>query len=177
MATENWIQHRAILSLTVRFGHSAMNTWDDCLAWLASEFKLWQAEQELFNELVEKNSVGLLLILYSQLPQADPATSDLLLRTVSEASPPITVEELIQSWSKRIPINERRALLGIPEPVPPPIPPIIATIRVQPPPLPWARPETPVSIGAEPPPVIPPPAGPPRPSLWQQHIQPLFVEN
>jgi len=171
MAAETWVQDRVMLNLTLRFGEPRLNTWEDWLHWVSSELRLWQVEQQTLAELIEKHPHGLLLILYSQLPDRDPTVFDSLVRIVHESGPQIEARDLIQFWLKSITIDlrEQRALLGVPEPVPPPLPATVMAAQaagrlaqIRPPPLPVA-PEA--------------PAPPSTPSLWEKHIQPLFVEN
>jgi len=182
---ETWAQDRSILNLTLRFGHAALSRWVDWLDWLSGQARLWQTGADNLNNLIQNHPVALLLVLYAQVPNPDQGVMDSLVSIISQSSAPMSLEQLIQTWSKWIPINERRALLGLPEPAPPPIPPIITSV---PPPLPTARPQpyTAFKIPSELA-VFPqvqttraapvPPAAPPKPSLWEQHIQPLFVEN
>jgi hypothetical protein len=177
MVSESWARDRALWNLTLRFGESGIVTWEDWRLWLAGQDRLSQSEQEAFGQIIDSHTTGLLLVLYSQLPDPNPAITDTLVRTVAESGKPVELSELFATWSKWVSLEERRALMGLVEPMPPVIAPAgiaelapsVAERRgAQPPPLP-----APVQpMVAE---VVPP--APRKPSVWEAHIQPFFVEN
>ncbi|HXU76648.1 MAG TPA: hypothetical protein VN794_08765, partial [Methylomirabilota bacterium] len=175
-----WARDRALLNLTLRFGRPALRTWPDWLDWLSAQAGLWQTRKTVWDTLIAQHPYGLLLILYFRLSDPDPAVLDTLVKIVGESAAPIQVRDLIAARVKSISMPEQRALLGLPEPLPPPIPPVIAGFPVsrpgaQPPPIPASQhPTAPAEAEAAPRPVAP---VPPRPSIWAKHIQPLFVEN
>ena len=141
--------------------------WDDWMVWCANQFELWKAEEPAVRALVEQQCAGLLLILYSQLPQTDSAVFDSLLQNLCGSTPRLELSGLVRSWSQSISLVERQALLGAIEAVPPLIaPPIIASFTPAVP----AEPLREIPVDSEPP-------APPKPSLWERHIQPLFVEE
>ena len=165
MVSEPWARDRAALNLTARFGRPELQTWEDWAVWLESQERLWRSEQEAFGELVGNHATEMLLSVYSQLPDPDPAVLGALVRQVAAAGPPIELSELLATWSAAVPVYERDALLELPAPAqPPPLPRPGVTVSPAPvpPPLPVAERE---------------PAAPPKPSLWEAHIQPFFVEN
>jgi hypothetical protein len=166
IANETWAQDRAILNLTLRFGQRGISTWEGWLHWLTQQSTLWESEKTALLRIIREQPQGLLLILYSQLPDANPATLDALVQTVYASGNPIVPQALLVAWSKVANIRERRALLGIPEPV---APPVIAEYQS-------AAPAPTVSEAAPPKKPAPPPQ-PPKPSFWETHLQPLFVEN
>jgi hypothetical protein len=190
MSSESWVRDRALWNLTLRFGNPGIETWEDWQRWLAGQEHLWQSEQEAFCRLMDNHAAGLLLVWYSQLPDPDPAVLDALVRRVAESGKPVVLSELFASWAKWVPLHERRALMGFAEPIPPVIaaggvavesPGVAARGPIQAPPLlrPQVEPAA-VQPGAAPfqsvvaevaPPV------PPKPSVWEVHIQPFFVEN
>ena len=176
MTSELWARDRAMWNLMLRFGQRELGTWEDWQGWLASQERLWQAEQEAFGRLMAQHAEGLLLVLYSQLPDPDPAVLDALVKRVAASGPPVQLRDLFASWSQWAPLHERRALMGMVEPVPP----VIAAVGLaeeapdvdvrrpsQPPPMPSLQ-----AVVAE---VVPP--VPRKPSAWEAHIQPFFVEN
>src|SRR5258708_39374979 len=91
-------------------------------------------------------------------------------------------QEVIRSWARFIPIDDQRALLGVPEPKPPPLPPPILVDQGV---VGSLAGETPERAGRMPAPLSPGRAGetpaplplPRRPSIWENNLQPLFVEN
>jgi hypothetical protein len=185
MAFEQWARDRAMWSLAVRFGRADLDTWEAWQRWLGNQERLWQSELEAFGALFQNHARGLLLVLYSQLPDPDPAALDELVKRVAESGKPVELSEVLNSWSKWVPLDERKALLGMLEPRPP----VIvsrgiaeqAPAPVQPPPLlrPEAEPAAAQTVQA---PVErevakAAPAAPSKPSVWEVHIQPFFVEN
>jgi len=180
MTAESWARDRALLNLTLRFGQPNLVKWDDWLEWIYNQERRWKEEEEALGKLIEHQPVGLLLVLYSQLPEAEPATVEALLKIVYDSSAPVEARAVIQSWARFIPMSEQRALLGLPEARPPPLPPPIpgrgratagAEAAFRPPPLPVAA-EALVQTGETPAPLVSR-----GPSVWEKHIQPLFVEN
>ena len=169
IAKETWAQDRAMLNLTLRFGPRAANTWEAWLDWISHQSSLWELESADLLRIIKSQPQALLLILYSQLPDAEPAILDALVKRVYESDKPIVPQALVVVWSKFVSIRERRALLGIPEPA---APPVIAEFQpgatVPAPPL--------IVPAAAPPPRREPPV-PPKPTFWETHLQPLFVEN
>jgi hypothetical protein len=169
---ETWAQDRAMLNLTLRFGQRGASSWEGWLHWLAHQVSLWESEKAALLRIIRDQPQGVLLILYSQLPDANPAILDALVQGVYDSGTPILPQALVVAWSKVVNIRERRALLGIPEPA---APPVIAEYQTAP-----TAPTPPVIASEAPPPTparpVPPPI-PPRPSLWETHLQPLFVEN
>jgi hypothetical protein len=165
MTREPWAQDRALLNMTLRFGQPGLSTWADWLGWLSGQARLWQSEQEEFRRLIENHPQGLLLILYSQVAEPDWTVLDSLVELVSASGPPIL-----------------RADASPPLPAPLLAPPVIGTATppspVAPRPLLPAQAGVPATAAATPPlPVAPPVTPPARPSLWENHIQPFFVEN
>jgi hypothetical protein len=173
IAEETWAQDRAILNLTLRFGQRDASTWEDWRHWLTDQASLWESEKATLLRIIREQPQGLLLILYSQLPDADPAILDALMQTVYDSGAPIVPQALVVAWSKIVNVRERRALLGIPEPAAPPvITEYQTTATALAPPV--IVPETAPTPKATRP---APPSAPPRPSFWETHLQPLFVEN
>src|SRR5215831_12444389 len=156
-----------MLNLTLRFGQRGISTWDGWLHWLAQQSTLWESEKATLLRIIRQQPQGLLLILYSQLPDANPATLDALVQTVYASGNPIVPQALLVAWSKIANIRERRALLGIPEPA---APPVIAQYQS-------AAPAPPIAVPESAPRIPAPPLQPPKPSFWETHLQPLFVEN
>ena len=165
IATETWAQDRAMLNLTLRFGQRGARTWEGWLHWMSHQASLWEVEEADLFRILREQPQGLLLILYSQLPDANPVMLDALVRRVYESDKPIVAQALVVAWSQIVNTRERRALLGIPEPA---APPVITEYHpaTAPPPI----------IAATPPEPAAPPV-PPKPSFWETHLQPLFVEN
>ena len=203
MSAEAWAADRALWNLTLRFGKPENQTWEDWRRWLADQQRRWQSEQETFGRLIDNPAPGLLLILYSQLPDPDPAALDALVGAVVKAGKPVEPAEVFASWSSWAPRHELRALTGLLEVAPPvippagmvgPAPPVIASAGMaeqtpdvaargyaQPPPLPWHRP-APVAaqtdaIGVQSAVAKVAPPVPAKPSVWEVHIQPFFQEN
>jgi hypothetical protein len=187
IANERWAKDRAMLILTLRFGQLALNNWTLWEDWLTRQFSLWQAEQHDLLQHLEQHPHGMLLIFYSLLPDPDPTVVDALIHLASVSGPSIDATDLVHRWVKQTPMNEQRALLGLPEPVPPPIPIVTESASLgatlAPPPLATEGSAPPrlgsatfgvgeeVAVAA----IVPP--APPKPSLWETHIQPFFVEN
>jgi hypothetical protein len=194
MITEPWAEDRAVWNLTLRFGRPDNAKWEDWRRWLDGQEQFWQLEQGSFGQLVDNHATGLLLVLYSQRPDPDPAVLDALFRMAAESGKPVELSELFAAWAKWAPLHERRALMGVVEPAPPVITPggfaepllgVPASGIVKPIPLPPPVPgtqnriagaqtvATPVQPVVEE--VVPP--APPKPTIWEVHIQPFFVEN
>ena len=186
MSAEAWAADRALWNLTLRFGKPENQTWEDWRRWLADQERRWQSEQETFGRLIDHQAPGLLLVLYSQLPNPDPAVLDALTRTVAESGKPVEPSERFASWSNWAPPHEIRALTGLAEPTPPVIA-SVGTLGVaarggsQPPPLPAhltaAPPVQPGTVPVQPAVAKVAPPVPAKPSLWEVHIQPFFQEN
>jgi len=178
MVNESWTRDRACANLIARFGRPELHTWEDWLDWLGSQERLWQAAQEIVGGLVESHAPALLLIVYSQVPDPDPAVLGALVRRVAEAGNPVELSGLLARWSAWVSDHERNALLGLAEPKSA----VLARGSVGPPPLPRSVVE-PVAAQRAPAPVAAPvvaepaPVTPPKPTLWEIHIQPFFVEN
>jgi len=190
MGHESWAADRAQWNLTLRFGKPENQTWEDWRRWLARQERLWQSEQDTFGRLIDNQAPGLLLVLYSQLPDPDPAVLDALVGAVAKSGKPVEPSEVFASWSNWAPRQELRALTGLAELAPPVIPPaglaeqtsgVAARGSSQPPPLPahltaqppvqtCAVPLQPVAAEVAPP-------VPAKPSVWEVHIQPFFQEN
>jgi len=177
MTREPWARDRAEINLTARFSRPELQTWENWQDWLENQQRLWQATQAIVGVLIEKHPSELLLISYSQVPDPDPAVLGALVRQVAEAGDPVELSELLGWWSASVPGHERAALLEMAglEPAtitlssgqPPPLPPPVVTpapARMAPAPV------APVVVKAAPP-------APPKPSLWETHVQPFFVEN
>lgn len=162
MIAESWAEDRALWNLTLRFGNPGTGTWEDWRRWLAGQERLWQSEQEAFGRLIDNHGTGLLLILYSQLPDPDPAALDALFRIVAESGKTVNIHDFFAAWSNWAPLHERNALMGVVEPVPPVIP--SGGIAEQ------AIPIQPVVAEVAPP-------VPAKPTFWEVHVQPFFVEN
>jgi hypothetical protein len=169
---ETWAQDRAMLNLTLRFGQRGASSWEGWLHWLTNQISLWESEKAALLRIIRDQPQCVLLILYSQLPDANPAVLDELVQGVYDSGTPILPQGLVVAWSKVVNIRERRALLGIPEPIAPPIITEYQSATASAPPLIVPKAATP----PEPPRPAPPPL-PPRPSFWETHLQPLFVEN
>jgi len=183
MRAQAWAQDRVMLNLTLRFGEPVLHTGDDWQRWLSQQATLWHAEQQTLLRLAARRPEGFLLVLYSQSPDPDPSALDALTLRVSRRGPAVETADLLQRWASLTPPNERRALLGLPEPSSSLVPPVIGAVRsaaaaadrilppgrLQPP----APPAPPVAVA----PVRPEPATPPRPSIWRNHVQPFFAEN
>src|SRR5260221_3140343 len=96
MTGETWAQDRAILNLTLRFGQPALSRWVDWFDWLSGQASLWQNDADRLNKLIQTHPAALLLVVYVQLPNADPAVVDSLVSVVSQSSAPLSIEQLIE---------------------------------------------------------------------------------
>src|SRR5262249_46918354 len=158
-----------MLNLTLRFGQRGASSWEGWLHWHTHQTTLWESEKAALLRIVRDQPQGVLLILYSQLPDANPAILDALVQGVYDSGTPILPQGLVVAWSKVVNIRERRALLGIPEPA---APPVIA--EYQPASTATAPPVIVPTSEAPPEPTRPaPPPVPPKPSFWETHLQPL----
>jgi hypothetical protein len=187
VAEEAWAQDRALLNLVLRFGQPDLKSWEDWRHWQLEQERLWRLEQELLQRLIRNHAPGLLLILYSQTPDPDPATLAALVKMTAESIGSLNPSAFVQSWSAFISSEERLALLGVPKPAPDLVAPPIISDRGreaagggQAPPLlpPSLRPERVGALIDESLAGGPEPAtAPAPPSVWEQHIQPFIVEN
>ncbi|MGO8677948.1 MAG: hypothetical protein ACLQVX_19030 [Limisphaerales bacterium] len=181
MTREPWARDRALLNMTLRFGQQALSSWEGWQRWLSGQAKLWQSGQEEFGRLIENHAHGLLLILYSQVAEPDWTVLDGLAEMVCASGPPIVMADVLGTWSKWLPLTERRALSGEREPANAAAPVAIIAApppQVGPPPLPPVQAGLQGSAAATlPPPAMSPAPPAARPSLWESHIQPFFVEN
>ena len=185
---QTWAQDRAASILTLRFGQPHRVAWSDWHEWLASQDHLWQKEQQSINNLVEVEPLGLLLVWYYQQPEPNPAVVDFIIERLVAHSGPRKASDVVQRWSRKMILTEEKILLAIATPpIPPPIPSgyrdVTATIPLVTAPEP--RPALPKTMVPEAairtgPPLakpLPKPALPQQPSVWENHIQPFFVEN
>jgi len=175
MTREPWARDRALLNMTLRFGQPGLSSWENWLGWLSGQARLWNSEQEEFGRLIENHAQALLLILYSQVAEPEGTVLDSLAEMVCASGPPIVMADVLQTWSKWLLVTERRALFGGLE---------AASAAAAAPPPDAAQPLVPAGVGGPvaaaavpPPPVAPTPPPRARPSVWENHIQPFFVEN
>jgi len=190
MTGDPWAQDRVIWNLTLRFGLPSWENWESWQRWLGEQHAARQAVLSGFATLIDRHAAGLLLALYLQLPDPDPAVLDTLVGNLAAAEPPVDPAGLLGRWPapphERAVLGDAGGLAPLPagslEPVlqgwvsagrvplrPPPLP------AVTPPPLPPAesRPvAAPVQRAVA---TMAPP--PPKPTAWEVHIQPFLVEN
>ena len=169
---------RVMLSLTLRFGEPALSTWEDWQHWLTRQAALWEAEQEALSRLLVAQPEALRMILYSQMPEADPAALEALMAAVRQTGPVVEASALLERWAKQTRLAERRALLGQPPLFTGTAPPVIA--GYQPIPAATRGPDSRATVLPSlppPPPAVPAPPVPVPPSIWQTHVQPFFAEN
>ena len=172
---------RVMLNLTLRFGEPTLATWAAWQHWLTRQAGLWEAEQESLGRLIAIQPEALLLIVYSQSPAAEPAGLAALTARVAQCGPPVEAAAVVGKWGRQLSATKRRALLGLPDPFSGPMPPVIASYGSRPataeegPSREWA-PSAPAAERVPPEPA-PRPATPPRPTVWQTHVQPFFAEN
>jgi hypothetical protein len=162
LGQETWSQERAALILTLRFGQPDRITWKDWADWLADQDHQWQTEREIIRHLAAEQPLGLLLAWYQQLADPKPAVVDSVVKLLVQQAGPRTADEVAQRWTQWISPEERNPLLGLATP------PVLSGESVA------ATAIEPVAPPAEPPAETPLPQ---RPSVWEHHIQPFFVEN
>ena len=175
MTREPWACERAAINLTARFNQPELRTWENWQDWLEHQQRLWQSTQAIIGGLIGNHPLELLLIIYSQMPDPDPAVLGSLVRQVAEAGDPLEPSELLGKWSAAVTDRERDALLGLAEPLA-----AALTLSPRPPPVPPPLPQpvaTPAPARMAPVVAEAAPEAPLKPSLWEAHIQPFFVEN
>jgi hypothetical protein len=161
-AIEPWARERAMLILTMRFGQPALLTWKGWEQWLSGQAGSWRLETDELVQTIRNRSRELLLVLYSQSPDLNPSVLGQIIAAVKEFSPPVEIGSFLRRWGGWMSETERMELAGLsPTPVPPVLPAATA------PPI----------IAAPPVPIPSPPREPPKPGVWERHLQPFFAEN
>ncbi len=173
---DSWAQERASLLLTLRFGQPSgrpLGTWDAWKTWLQLTAGGKGLAAEGSKIVVRKRPLAMLYLWYSRQGDADPAAVADLERLVSARLEPVTLHDFVERWAATMPKDELRALSGgepeavrfVEEPkvVPPPAPVTPEPVRT-----PYVPPQ---------PPRVVPPRPPPKPSVWDVHLKPFFLEN
>jgi hypothetical protein len=171
-----WAQERAALLLTLRFGQPSgrpLGTWDACRTWLQLTVGGKGLAVEGSKIIVRKRPLAMLYLWYSRQNDADPAALAELEKMVFARLESVTLHDFIERWAATMPKDELRALSGAepsavqfleePKAVAPPEPVPVA---------PLAEPAAP-----PPPRKIVAPRPPPKPSVWDAHLKPFFLEN
>lgn len=182
-----WMQERAQVLLTLRFGLAWANSWPQWIRWLGQCEEAWRQQADALDHFVQEEAVTILWLWYqtTSTPNA-PALGWLRDQAVQRLGGDCWAE-FASRWAQRIPIEERACFGLTPVPVaistPPPLPATGALPPViEPPPQSAAEPALRqprrVVVPTRPPPPLPSiPAAPPPPSVWEQHIQPFFAAN
>ena len=193
MTGATWARDRVSWNLTLRFGLPAWDNWENWKLWLIEQSAARQASLSAFAALVDHHPAGLLLALYLQVPDPDPAVLDTLVGNLAAAEPAEESACLLDRWPA--PPHERAVLTdaaGMPPPEAGSLEPALKEWAsagrgpMRPPPLPQAAPPPlPQPAVAAPPVAAPavtrPPAAiaraPRKPTAWEAHIQPFLIEN
>ena len=193
VAQPGWMQERAQLILTLRFGKAWLNSWNAWRQWLAQADREWQQEASALAALARANAPAVLWLWFHTIDSPDPATLQWLQDRMVERLRADCWQRFAARWTSQIPANER-ICFGLPAeivPSPSEAPPVIVQPRATdagttapaPAPARQRRAEPPpLPASAAPPPPLPtaperPPAAPRGPSIWEEHIQPFFAAN
>jgi hypothetical protein len=169
---EPWEQERAALILTLRFGGPSQDGWESWRSWLRVQTSGKGLAAEGTRLIARKRPMAMLYLWYSRQPDADRDALAALEKSLSARLEPVTTSDLVERWSALLPRAEGQALTGERAPdlrfvddtkPAEPLPPI-------------ENPYIPVRKRTEPPRVVPP-RPPPKPSVWDVHLKPFFLEN
>lgn len=173
-----WEEERAAMILTLRFGKVAQLTWESWRGWLRAQIAGKGPAAEGLQTIGREQPAALLYLWYSRQGDANPEALAALERIAKAQLPPVTMDGLVERWAPFIPADEWRALTGAPAPAPAKIvdepqvaapPPVVNAYipelkKIEPP-----RGPTKVRVL--------PPRPPPKPSVWEVHLKPFFLEN
>jgi len=169
---EPWAQERASLVLTLRFGQPAVTTWEGWRIWLRGQLGIRSLSGEGTRVGVRRSPLPLLYLWYSRQPDADPGVLAAMQRRVMDRLEPVTMTAFVDRWADALSPEEYQALTGETIQI------LEVTTVVAPKPtilLPPAP--APAVVRAPDPPKIVPPRPPPKPSVWDVHVKPFFLEN
>ncbi|HLY12120.1 MAG TPA: hypothetical protein VKW04_22655, partial [Planctomycetota bacterium] len=163
---------RAALILSLRFGNAAQTTWTAWRHWLKGQVAMKTLAGEGSRRIVRKRPLAMLYLWYSRQPNRDSGLLSTLERLVASTLDPVTMNDFVERWAKSMSGQECRALTGeevyeVSDGVP--AKPAPAS-NLMPVPVPASRPEdsTPRVVA---------PKAPPKPTVWDVHLKPFFLEN
>jgi hypothetical protein len=159
LVQEPWAQERASLILTLRFGQPSHVTWEHWRTWLRIQAGGKGLGAEGSRILARKRPLAMLYLWYSRQEDAAPKVLADLESLVADRLEPVTMDAFVERWARSLSPEEVQALTGFAPPariveVPRAVQPLPA-VRIEPP--------------------APRPA--PKPSVWEIHLKPFFLEN
>jgi hypothetical protein len=167
-----WEQDRAAMILTLRFGQPAHTTWESWRTWLRVQTGGKGLSAEGSRLLVSKRPMAMLYLWYSRQSDADRDALAALEQLVAARLEPVTLNDFVERWADSLSPAEMEALTGQPAASVTIVeePKVVATPR------PVLNPYIPAEKKVEPRRVAPP-RPPPKPSVWDVHLKPFFLEN
>jgi hypothetical protein len=167
-----WEQDRAALILTLRFGQPAHTTWESWRTWLRVQTGGKGLSAEGSRLIVRKRPMAMLYLWYSRQSDADRDALAALEQAVAARLEPVTMNDFVERWAASLSPAEMEALTGQPAaPVT-----IVEEPKVVAAPPPVLNPYVPQEKKVVPRRVAPP-RPPPKPSVWDVHLKPFFLEN
>jgi len=166
LVQEPWAQQRASMILTLRFGQPSHATWEHWRTWLRAQSGRKPIGTEGSRIIARKRPMAMLYVWYSRQEDADPKVLADLEQMVAGRLEPVTMDEFVERWARSISPEEVQALTGF-------APQVRTVEQPRPAPPPPAHPYVPATRIAPPP--VPRPA--PKPSAWEVHLKPFFLEN
>ena len=174
LALEPWAEDRAGLILSLRFGQPTHTSWDAWRAWLRVQASGKGGVGAGSRVLLQKRPMAMLFLWYSRQPDADRDALSLLEQLVVKRLEPVTMNDFVERWADSISGDEWQALTGSATP------PVQIIEDPPTPEVPAVREAVPVAVQRAPaprPPRVVPPRPPPKPSVWDVHLKPFFLEN
>ncbi len=167
-----WEQERAAMILTLRFGQPTHTTWEAWRTWLRVQTGGKGLAAEGSRLIVRKRPMAMLYLWYSRQSDADRDALAALEQAVAARLDPVAMGDFVERWAASLSPAEIQALTGQAA--------AYVTIVEEPkavaPPPPVVNPYVPELKKAPPRREAPPPP-PPKPSVWEAHLKPFFLEN
>jgi len=167
-------QDRAAMILTLRFGQPTHTTWEAWRTWLRIQVGGKGIAAEGSRLIVRKRPMAMLYLWYSRQGDADREALAALEQAVAARLDPVSAGDIVERWAASMSASEIQALTGQPA--------AFVTIVEEPKPValpappPVANPYVPEVKKVAPRREVPPPP-PPKPSVWDVHLKPFFLEN
>jgi len=167
-----WEQDRAAMILTLRFGQPTQTTWEAWRTWLRVQTGGKGLAAEGSRLIVRKRPMAMLYLWYSRQSDADRDALAALEQAVAARLDPVAMDDFVERWAASLSPAEIQALTG----QAPAYVTIVEESKAVAPPRPVVNPYVP-EIKKAPPRRETPPPPPPKPSVWDVHLKPFFLEN
>ncbi len=150
---ETWAQDRAGLILALRFGQPAVTSWEGWRVWLRGQIAAVGPRP---------SPLPLLYLWYSRQGDADPDVLAALQRRVVDRLEHVTMTAFVDRWADALSSEEYQSLTGE----------VIEILEVT-----TVEAPKPTIVVEPPKPKVVTPRPPPKPSVWDVHVKPFFLEN